>query len=368
RWHQVKPFKIKNVRFELDSAIDDFIWRPYVRYADKCRMFYPNVETLVPFKNDLMDEQMISFVLCLRVSELVGFESIEQYLPHRVAMQFGLDQDIPGYVSRFNHTKAMAWKHYSRSLPDSNISLYFPSRFFEADVTTRYAKCWKKSVLLNVVPQNRSVSSSQCRPYANIPPEFPPAKLVNCTVTIEKSCDDGSKTSNGDNIVHDDVPPEFPPPKLVDFTITNGKHCGGESKTSIVSDDVPSDFVPKHLKTMSSGNSVQDGLEAQGNNDVGAPSSLPPKQNTLTSSISVENCKHVLEDRDESKDAWLPSDRICESGTQEGSYSDLCEAIAAELEQRVSRLERVHRKRKMARHGMVVTIAVAATRNAVVAA
>jgi hypothetical protein len=31
----------------------------------------------------------------LRVSELVGFDAIEQYLPHRVAMQFGMDHDVP---------------------------------------------------------------------------------------------------------------------------------------------------------------------------------------------------------------------------------------------------------------------------------
>jgi hypothetical protein len=445
RWHMVRPLKNKNVRLELDSAINDFIWRPYVQYADKCRLFYPNAETSVPFKKDLLDEQMLSFVICLRVSELVGFESIEQYLPHRVAMQFGFDQDVPGYVSRFNDTKAIAWKNYSRPFSDSDKSLYFPSRFFKADVTTRYANWWKKSVsrpqgfVKNVVPQKRSAtSSSKCRLHSKIPhefpnlklvgctvsigkscgygsetskgyiivsdvvpskfvpkllkttssensvqdcygskiskgdnivdddvpPEFPPPKHVDCTVTTGKSCDDGSKTSKGDNIIHDDVPHESPPPKLVDCTVTNGKYCGDGSKTSkgddnIVSDDVPSDFVPKHLKTMSSENSVQDGLEARGNIDAGAPSSSPPKQNTfLTPLISFENCKHVLEDGNASKEARLSSDIICESRTQEGSYSGSCEAIAAELEERLSRLERKHRELKMARLDFLKTLLV----------
>jgi hypothetical protein len=132
RWHMVRPLKNKNVRLELDSAINDFIWRPYVQYADKCRLFYPNAETSVPFKKDLLDEQMLSFVICLRVSELVGFESIEQYLPHRVAKQFGFDQDVPHCVSIFNDTEDFAWKNYIRRLHDSNKSFYFPSRFFEA--------------------------------------------------------------------------------------------------------------------------------------------------------------------------------------------------------------------------------------------
>jgi len=87
------------MRLALDSAIDDFIWRPYVQYADKCGVFYPKDETLVPFKKDLVLEQMLSFVIFLRVSELVGFEFIEQYLPHRVAMQFGFDQDVPGNIT-----------------------------------------------------------------------------------------------------------------------------------------------------------------------------------------------------------------------------------------------------------------------------
>jgi hypothetical protein len=189
-------------------------------------------------------------------------------------MQFGFDQDVPGYVSRFNVTKAIAWKNYSRPLSDSDKNLYFPSRFFNADVTTCYANWWKKSLsrpqgfVKNVVMQKRSgTSSSECRPHSKVPPEFPHPKLVSCiAVTIEKSCDDGSNTSKGDNIF---------------------------------SDDVPSNFVPKLLKTIPSDNSVQDGWKASGNIDAGtgAPSSLPPpKLNILTPLMSAENCKQDLED------------------------------------------------------------------------
>ncbi|PNY00853.1 hypothetical protein L195_g024140 [Trifolium pratense] len=78
--------------------------------------------------------------------------------------------------------------------------------------------------------------------------------------------------------------------------------------------------------------------------------SLPPKLNILTPLMSAENCKQELvKDGNESKEANLSNDRVCESETQEESYRDLCVAIAAELEQRVSRLERLHRERKMAR-------------------
>jgi len=287
RWHKVKPLKIDNVRLALDSAIDDFIWRPYVRYPDMCRVFYPNEEIWVPYKKDLVDKQMLSFMICLRVSELVGF-----------------DQDVPGYVSRFNDSQVIAWKNYSRPFYDT--SLYFPSRFFEADITTRYAKWWEKSILgpqvsvKNVVPQKRSVSSLKCRPHAACD-----------TVTFGKSCDDGWKNYKGGNIVDEDF---------------------------------PSGSIPKLLKTMSSQNSVEDGFIAEKNVDALL--------------ISGEDCKHVLEDvefkddENESKEARLLGDTNCQSDTQTESYINLFEVITAELEQRISRLEKVHKKLKMARLGL----------------
>ncbi|XP_058788194.1 uncharacterized protein LOC131662427 [Vicia villosa] len=322
RWHMVKALETDDVRLALESATDDFLWRPYVRYADNCGMFYPNDEVSVPFKKDL-DKQMLSFVLCLRVSELVGFETIEQYLPHRVAMQFGMDQDVPGYVSRFNETKELAWKNYTRPLSDT--SLYFPSKFFEADVSTRYTMWWTKSVLgpqgfvKNVVPRKKNVGSSKCSPVAELSLEFP-LKLVD-PVTLEKSCDDGSKTSKGENIVYDDV---------------------------------PSDFIPKVLTSMLSENSVEDGSKAEKKVDADASSSQPQKHDTPSPLISVEDCKHVSEDveskdANESKEARMSSDGICESGTREESYSTLSEESIAELERRISRLEKVHAKLKATR-------------------
>ncbi|PNX59574.1 serine/threonine-protein phosphatase, partial [Trifolium pratense] len=170
RWHRVKPLKVDNVKLALDSANkDNFLWRPYVKYADKYGKFYPKDEVLVPVKKDL-GKEILSFVICLRVSELIGFESIEQYQPHRVAMQFGLDQDIPGSVPRFNETKTNAWNNYCRPISDTNV--YFPSRCSEGNVTMRYEKWWK-----------RSASSSKCTTPNDIPLEFPPPKLVG-TVTF----------------------------------------------------------------------------------------------------------------------------------------------------------------------------------------
>ncbi|XP_050877132.1 protein MAIN-LIKE 2-like [Lathyrus oleraceus] len=206
RWHRAKAPKINTVRLAIDSGISDFLWRPYVKYADKCGKFYRNDDILVPFKNVLVDRQMLSFVICMRVSELVGFDSIEQYLPHRVAMQFGMDQDVPSYVPRFNETKDIAWKNYYRPISDENLN--FPLRFFEAGVTARYARWWKQSVLEHgdivkkIVQRKRSASSRKHRTHVGkanrsdsdigAPPGFP-LNLLD-SITFGNFCYDGSKT------------------------------------------------------------------------------------------------------------------------------------------------------------------------------
>ncbi|GMY24747.1 serine/threonine-protein phosphatase 7 long form like [Fagus crenata] len=99
RWDQVKGLEIESVRLALDSAGESFQWRPYAMAVNDCNFpkFYAEKEMFVSVGLGL-DEELQSFARCLRVSELVGLGCIEQYLPHRVAMQFGLDQDLPGCV------------------------------------------------------------------------------------------------------------------------------------------------------------------------------------------------------------------------------------------------------------------------------
>ncbi|KAJ7949841.1 Serine/threonine-protein phosphatase 7 long form like [Quillaja saponaria] len=92
------------------------------------------------------DEGLQTFATCIRVSQIVAFDGIiKQYLPRRVAMQFGMDQDIPGFVIRFDETPNIAWNYYDRAF--RNMPLYIPARLFESDVTVRYLKWWK-SVLV----------------------------------------------------------------------------------------------------------------------------------------------------------------------------------------------------------------------------
>ncbi|KAJ7968039.1 putative Serine/threonine protein phosphatase 7 long form [Quillaja saponaria] len=135
------------VKLALDSAGETFLWRPYVIAISNWefpQFYYDKEVTLLGGPGS--DEVLQTFATCIRVSELVGFDSIiKQYLPHRVAMQFGMDQDIPGSVIRFDETPHIAWNYYDRAF--RNMPLYIPARLFESDVTVRYLKWWK-SVLV----------------------------------------------------------------------------------------------------------------------------------------------------------------------------------------------------------------------------
>ncbi|CAO2813820.1 unnamed protein product [Amaranthus hypochondriacus] len=68
-----------------------------------------------------VNEELLSFVRCLRVSELVGCDCVMQYLPHRVGMQFGMDQDIPSSVTRSNAHLELAWASYSKPVVEKDI-------------------------------------------------------------------------------------------------------------------------------------------------------------------------------------------------------------------------------------------------------
>ncbi|WCJ32896.1 Aminotransferase-like plant mobile domain family protein [Euphorbia peplus] len=133
----------KTVRSLLESSGESFNWRPYTRPLENWDFpkFYRENEMWV-FCDSELDDELLSFILCLRVSELVGTElkCREQYLPHRVARQFGFDQDIPGFVVETSASSKHAWSCYIRPVGDAKC--YIPSRLFEKDVTKRYLDWW----------------------------------------------------------------------------------------------------------------------------------------------------------------------------------------------------------------------------------
>ncbi|CAL9017577.1 unnamed protein product [Prunus brigantina] len=184
RWDKVNGVRVENLRRVLDSARENFLWRPYALVTDKWHIpkYYPQEEMWVLIGPDV-DDELLSYVRCLRASELVGLYTIEHYLPHRVAMQFGYDQDLPCSVTRANRNLDTAWD-YNKEI--KNVKLYLPSRLVEADVTTKYLKWWKQSVSgledarEAAVPRKKGTKSLKCLlPRANhpsVPPGFPPKR------------------------------------------------------------------------------------------------------------------------------------------------------------------------------------------------
>ncbi|KAH7850451.1 hypothetical protein Vadar_033199 [Vaccinium darrowii] len=122
-----------------------FLWRPYITAGTNplIRKLYGELENWILVSPCLV-EVVESFAKCVWVSELVELNCMEQYFPHRVSMQFGMDQDVPRKVMfRSNGNPKIAWENYTR--PIFYAKLYVPSRCFHSCVTTQYFEWWKKS-------------------------------------------------------------------------------------------------------------------------------------------------------------------------------------------------------------------------------
>ncbi|PWA66828.1 Aminotransferase-like mobile domain-containing protein [Artemisia annua] len=114
RWEK-KEVCVEDGGSFADCGFDDFTWQPY---------------------GEDIDDKSRKWVV-------VDGKSIQQYLPHRVAMQFGMNQDVRGDVARMNGSREIAWRFYVRPVKD--VKVYFPSRLSEPHVTVRYLEWWNKS-------------------------------------------------------------------------------------------------------------------------------------------------------------------------------------------------------------------------------
>lgn len=163
QWNNVKALIHENVRMALDSAGESFLWRPYTLAMDNYVLpkFYFEKEEWILVNPD-MEKELESLARCLRACELVGIECVQQYPPHRVAMQFGIDQDLPGYVVPNNG-------NYNEPL--NGAMLYVPSRFFKSGVTSRYLEWWKQSAKLEHGGQRGGQKQHQGN-SGSVPPGF----------------------------------------------------------------------------------------------------------------------------------------------------------------------------------------------------
>lgn len=314
RWDGVKGLNIENVRLVLDSCGESYLWRPYAIAVDNWLVpkFYKEKEQWVLFSSKEFDEELESFARCLRVSELVGIDSIESYLPHRVAMQFGMDQDLPQWVHHSNGNAEIAWKNYTRPLIDAKI--YVPSRLFESDVTTRYLEWWKKSVL-----------DPQCA-----------VKGVVRGKRSSRRSDKFSQRSNGIRAGNDaDFPPGFHP------KCNWGKGMLGTFNKPNTVDNKVEKY--RDLSTLTGGNGALGRMEML---------AKQMEMNRLQSEVVVTKSETASEiaNGHETK-AESPIQNVVFFKHEEEGYSFANELAEFEIESRISKLERVVAGVKAARFG-----------------
>lgn len=132
RWHRLNTkLNVPLVRLALKLG-ENFEWRPYAANLKNWKhpSYYKETDQLMVDCSSLDDQDLRSFIRCLQCCELVGIDCKEKYQPHRVAMQFGMDQDLPGDFANFN------------------ISNYFvPSRFCQPGVSMRYSNWWTNMMM-----------------------------------------------------------------------------------------------------------------------------------------------------------------------------------------------------------------------------
>ncbi|XVE80357.1 hypothetical protein DITRI_Ditri14bG0133200 [Diplodiscus trichospermus] len=125
-----------NAKISLLQLPDNFRWRPYI--ADLKNWVHPSYykETkMLAFYCGESDEELKSFARCLLTTTLVGIDCEEKYLPQRVAMHFGYDQDLP---ANFFPVSNVSWE---------NAMFAVLPRSFQPCVSDRYSNWWTRSML-----------------------------------------------------------------------------------------------------------------------------------------------------------------------------------------------------------------------------
>ncbi|KAK3027952.1 hypothetical protein RJ639_039419 [Escallonia herrerae] len=317
RWDKRKKVNSENVRKAINSASEHFLWRPYAMAANgslPCKLYKEAAEWM-PVGSGL-DEEVSSLGRCVRVSELVGLDCTEQYLPHRVAMQFGFDQDLPGHVPRGEQTRKIAWENYTRPIGDA--VLYIPSRLFEADVTKRYLDWWKRSIfgghnVTKTAREQRSSSESLKRTVLHISNEkkadndllVPPGFRPKCNM-VEASFDDDDE----DKQTLAKLVRKMPTESEKSLSRENGK---------------PS--LDAQVQSPSSSSTADNGTVGKDECHV------KPVDNSIRREPAMEDSEK------EAESGTFVHDSVSISKKAESSSLDTCETPALNLEARIGKLE-----------------------------
>ncbi|CAL9225593.1 unnamed protein product [Arabidopsis halleri] len=194
-------------RFENVGLIifhGNFDWRPYSEPLENWNppRFYVEEAKWVRIDGDGDvddDDEFVSFARCVRVSKLVGIGLVENYYPNRVAMQFGLAQDLPvlGTNHRRNFTEQEAWDDYNKPL--AGLKLYVPSRLATASVTARYRDWWTKSVSEMRKESTETFNVSSTVDHYDDSDDDVPLKVVPLSQVYQKLDDEMKKAKHSTN-------------------------------------------------------------------------------------------------------------------------------------------------------------------------
>ncbi|KAL5164886.1 Serine/threonine-protein phosphatase 7 long form [Glycine soja] len=302
KWHAVKMLKGDNLKLILDSvgAENGFIWHPYEN-SPALQLY--NENDMWVCDNPNFDDELESFARCLRVSELVGMECIEQYLPNRVAMQFGMDQDIPGMLAHYNDNP---WISYSQPVMDTNLYTALCA-CHQPNVTSRYYRWWKQSN-----PSKEGDMHDHCVVSS-------PEHLLPTSSSMKKE----SGGSYG------------PPPGFTSkINAKQEKDFDEEGKLSII-------------ELSDSSNEVR----CLGDEEVGNGKALSSPPSDVFPSASVEGARTVKDNGNEVKIEHSFCDRNDVNDKEGEDASHRIANIASNLESRIWKLERVIAKLKAAKFG-----------------
>ncbi|RLM70104.1 hypothetical protein C2845_PM17G07720 [Panicum miliaceum] len=136
RWGNVQTrLDSSSVRGEHESPTR-FEWMPYRRSTN-----IGPLGSWVSGDDIARSKELQSFARYIHACNLIGMYCTEKYHPHRVARQFGYDQDVPGTLPRIGSSWEESWRRYD--LNPQSITIFVPDTD-EPGITTNYMKWWKK--------------------------------------------------------------------------------------------------------------------------------------------------------------------------------------------------------------------------------
>lgn len=332
RWHNVKMPKINNLKLILDSAgaTNCFLWQPY-NNSPSLRLY--NEKDMWECDNPCIESELQSFGRCMRVSELVGMGCIEQYLPHRVAMQFGMDQDIPGMVAPCQEDP---WINYSQLVMDT-INLFTTALCAcHPNVTSRYYEWWKQSKLCK---EEDTVKGSEDCVISICKEEYTRMGSDDCVISISST----EYMSQDSPVQLEDDGSNGPPPGFP------SKH-----KRDQVGDSVQGDDESEIIEPLSSVNKYECFEDEMIGNSAGSRDELRGS-NRIIEDVKMEDVgggRSATEEASEAK----PNSPICDTNgdNKERGGADppaIHMVSASDIENRIWKLERVFAKLEAEKFG-----------------